>query len=121
MATGSDDEAGAHPTPLSHGGVRLELSDALACRGATPAMSRMPPTLMSVGDRPGHDPIPRARCIGNVASGGGAPCVSVDVHGDRAEVVITTQPPHPDGCWVYCAAVRTVARDGFAVNCPTVG
>ncbi len=24
--------------------------------------------------------------------------VSVEVHGDRAEVVITTQPPHPDGC-----------------------
>jgi hypothetical protein len=45
--------------------------------------------------------------------------VAVDVRGDRAEVVIDTDPSHPD--WVYC-----VRRDGrwFEVvsgNGPSIG
>ncbi len=81
---------------------------------------RMPGTLISVGDRPGHES-PELAALATFPRTSKPGVVSVEVHGDRAEVVITTQPPHPDGCWVYCIRRVDGWHETVSGNGPTVG
>jgi len=45
--------------------------------------------------------------------------VSVEVRGDRAEVLLDTDPSYP--YWVYCAKTRDGWRETVSGNGPTVG
>jgi hypothetical protein len=66
--------------------------------------------LLVTAQVPGFDS-PEAAALATWAStpSAHARVVSVDIRGDRAEVVIDTDPSHPD--WVYC-----VRRDGRWVD-----
>ena len=58
-------------------------------------------TLISVDAPLGHES-PELAALATWSQAAEVQVVSVEVRGDRAEVVTQTKPPLPDGYWTYC-------------------
>jgi hypothetical protein len=83
---------------------------------------RWPPThtLIPVDDRQGHVS-PKVAALATWPQAAEAQVVSIEVRGDRAELVIKTFPPHPDGYWVYCIRRHDGWHETVSGNGPIVG
>jgi len=73
-----------------------------------------------VDDRQGHAS-PELAALATLSQAAEAQVVSIEVRGDRAELVIKTIPSHPDGYWVYCIRRHGRWHETVSGNGPTIG
>lgn len=75
-------------------------------------------TLISVDAPLGHES-PELAALATWSQAAEVQVVSVEVRGDRAEVVTQTRPPLPDGYWTYCVRRQDGWHETVSGNGPT--
>ncbi len=116
MGPTAADRPNSAPPERAHKALRIEQWGEIRHR---PSMVSTR-TLITVDDRQGHAS-PEMAALATWSQAAEAQVVSIEVRGDRAELVIKTFPPHPDGYWVYCIRRHDGWHETVSGNGPIVG